>query len=310
MNYKSVTHRIWIFILFAFGIAWLTVLLIRLTGGIANSPDITPGLRIRLTLSMVLIATVYMSAPALANILTRVITHEGWGNTWLRPHFKTGWRYWLATWLLVPLFVFGGMVACYFLFPTQFDPLLERLLQILSAGAAGINPYVIVAQQALQRILYSILINFPLTFGEEFGWRAYLLQKLLPLGLRKSILISEVICCIWHWPLIVMGHNYDLNYPGFPVLGMMAMVWFFISLSCFLSWAVLRSHSVWPAIIGHAVLNGLGGIGYLFTTGEINPLLGPVQWVSLARLPLVFLQCGCCSAHVPCHRVCTFKIIQ
>jgi len=275
MNNHSETRRVWIFILFAFGIAWLTALVIAFTGGIANSPDITPGLRIRLTLATVLIATVYMFAPALANILTRVITHEGWGNTWLRPHFKSSWRYWLATWLLVPLFVVGGVIAYYSLFSAQLDPSLERLRQMLPAGVAAINPYVTVALQALQGILLSVVINFIITFGEEFGWRAYLLQKLLPLGPRKAVLISGVVSGVWHWPVIAMGHNYGFNYPFFPVPGMLAMVWFSIGLSALFSWGTLRSRSVWPAVIGHAVLNGVGGIGILFAGGNIYPLLGP-----------------------------------
>ncbi len=226
-------------------------------------------------LATVLIATVYMSAPALANILTRFITHEGWNNTWLRPHFKSGWPYWLATWLLVPLFVFGGVIAYYFLFPAQFDPSLNRLRLMLPPGTETINPWMIVALQVLQGILLSVVINSPFTFGEEFGWRAYLLQKLLSLGPRKAILISGVIGGVWHWPVIAMGHNYGPNYPGFPVLGMLAMVWFSIGFAALFSWGTLRSRSVWPAVIGHAVLNGLGSIGILFAAGEIIPLLGP-----------------------------------
>jgi len=273
MDNKSEIGRIWIFILFAFSIAWLTALVIAFTGGIANSPLIFP--RLGLRLATVLIAAVYMSAPALANILTRVITREGWDNTWLRPHFRSGWRYWLATWLLVPLFILGGAIAYYCLFPTQFDPSLARIRQILPAGVATLNPWKIVVLQALQGMFLGVLINTPFTFGEEFGWRAYLLQKLLPQGTPRAIFVSGVIVGIWHWPVIALGHNYGINYQGFPVLGMLAMVWFSIGLSFFLSWAVLRAHSVWPAVIGHAVLNGLGGIGILFAAGEINPLLGP-----------------------------------
>lgn len=270
---KFEIRRIWIFILFAFGIAWLTALIIALTGGIVNSPVIVPGMG--LSLALVLMAAVYMFAPALANVITRVITREGWSNTWLRPQIKSGWRYWLAVWLLVPLFVFGGTIAYYLFFPAQFDPSLGRIRQMLPTGAGALNPWLIVALQALQGIFLSVVINSPFTFGEEFGWRAYLLQKLLPLGARRAILISGIIVGIWHWPVIAMGHNYGLNYQGFPVLGMLAMVWFCIGLSCLLSWAVLRAHSVWPAVIGHAVLNGLGSIGILFAAGEINPLLGP-----------------------------------
>ena len=88
-----------------------------------------------------------------------------------------------------------------------------------------------------------VLINTPFTFGEEFGWRAYLLQKLLPQGTRRAIFITGVIAGIWHWPVIALGHNYGIGYPGFPVPGMLVMVWFSIGLSFFLSWAVLRAHS-------------------------------------------------------------------
>ncbi|MCC6146686.1 MAG: CPBP family intramembrane metalloprotease [Anaerolineaceae bacterium] len=273
MGNKFENHHIWIFILLAYVIAWLTALIITLTGGIANSQIIVSGLR--LNLATVLIATVYMSAPALANILTRIITREGWDNTWLRPHFRSGWRYWLATWLLVPLFIWGGAIAYYCLFPAQFDPSLARIRQILPTGVATLNPWKIVVLQALQGMFLGVLINTPFTFGEEFGWRAYLLQKLLPIGTRRAILISGTVVGIWHWPVILMGHNYGLNYAGFPVLGMLAMVWFCIGLSCFLSWVVLRSRSIWPAVIGHAVLNGLGGIGILFAVEETKPLLGP-----------------------------------
>ncbi|MCZ7554206.1 MAG: CPBP family intramembrane metalloprotease [Anaerolineales bacterium] len=273
MKNKSEIHRIWIFILFAFSIAWLAALVIAFTGGIKNSPVIFPGLGLKL--AIVLIASVYMTAPAFANVLTRIVTREGWSNTWLRFHFKSGWRYWLASWLLVPLFVFGGVIAYYLLFPSQFDPSLARIRQVLPAGVVTLNPWVIVALQALQGIVLSVFINAPFTLGEEFGWRAYLLQKLLPIGTRRAVFISGVIIGIWHWPVIAMGHNYGVNYRGFPVLGMLVMVLFCIVLSFFLSWAVLRAQSVWPGVIGHAILNGLGSIGILFAAEEIYPLLGP-----------------------------------
>ena len=77
------TRRIALFLVFAYGIAWAFGLITYLTGGIANSPQLIPGVPI--TLAMVLVATGYMWAPALAHILTRLITHEGWRDTFLRP---------------------------------------------------------------------------------------------------------------------------------------------------------------------------------------------------------------------------------
>ncbi len=72
-----------------FGIAWLTALVIFLTGGIANSPRIG-GI---LSLALILMAVPYMCAPAIANILTRLLTREGWKDTGIRPHFQKGWPY-------------------------------------------------------------------------------------------------------------------------------------------------------------------------------------------------------------------------
>ena len=78
------SRRIIIFLAFAFGIAWITGLVIYLTGGLTNSPQIVPGI----SLALVLLATAYMWAPALGNILTRLITREGWKECGPAPAFQ------------------------------------------------------------------------------------------------------------------------------------------------------------------------------------------------------------------------------
>ena len=98
---------------FAFGIAWITGLIIYLTGGLTNSPQIVPGI----SLALVLLATAYMWAPALGNILTRLITREGWKDVGLRPHFKKGWPYWLAGWFLPAVMTLFGAAVFFVLFP-------------------------------------------------------------------------------------------------------------------------------------------------------------------------------------------------
>src|SRR5512137_1092294 len=104
MDAKLDTRRIILFLGFAFGIAWITGLIIYLNGGLTNSPQIAPGV----SLALVLIAAIYMGAPALGNILTRLITREGWNNMGLRPNFKRGWPYWLAGWFLPAIMTLAG----------------------------------------------------------------------------------------------------------------------------------------------------------------------------------------------------------
>jgi membrane protease YdiL (CAAX protease family) len=268
--------RITLFLIFAFGLAWLTGLVVYLTGGIVNSPEFIRGTKI--TLAYVLIAVVYMWSPGLANIFTRIVTREGWGNNGLRPNFKKSWKYWLAAWLLPPLLVVVGAFVFFLLQPQYFDPGLTTLKSMLPNRGVGfpIPLTLIIVVQMAQGVLISPIINSLFTFGEEFGWRAYLLQKLLPLGPRKAVLILGVIWGIWHAPVIAMGHNYGFNYPLFPWAGIIMMILFTTLLSIFLAWVTLKSNTVWPAVIGHAVINGTAGFAILLAKGNPSTLVGPL----------------------------------
>lgn len=275
MNKPMDVKRIFIFLAFAFGIAWITAGYIYLNGGLSNSPEIVAGSGI--TVAFILIATVYMFSPAIANVLTRILTKEGWEDVYLKPNFRHGWKFWAMGWVLpVILTVLGGVV--YFLaFPGNFDPTLSTLAKMIPENS-GINvPLQVIAIAGIaQSMLISPLINSIFTFGEEFGWRAYLLQKLLPAGRTKALIKLGVIWGVWHAPVIAMGHNYGLEYPGFPWLGILAMIWFCITVGILLSWMALKAKSVWPAVLGHASLNGSAGLAVYFARGNPSTLLGPL----------------------------------
>ena len=261
--------RIRIYIAFAFGIAWLAGLGIYLTGGLAESPY-----------TLLLLTVGYMGAPALAHVLTRLLTREGWQDLYLRPNFRQGWLYWLVCWIAPVLFTFAGMAIFFALFPQYFDPSLS-MVQKMMQGTTGqavpeINPWIIVISQTVTALLIAPILNAIPILGEEFGWRAYLQPKLMPLGGRKAMIWMGVIWGLWHAPIIAMGHNYGLDYPGAPWPGILAMTWFTFVFGTFIGWASLRAGSVWPAVIGHGALNGIAGIYLFFTQGNPNLLLGPV----------------------------------
>jgi membrane protease YdiL (CAAX protease family) len=263
--------RISIYIAFAFGIAWLAALAIQLTGGLKESPY-----------SLLILAVGYMGAPAAANILTRLVTREGWQDLYLRPKFKQGWVYWLICWIAPALFTFLGMAVFFAIFPQYFDPSLTTLQTMMEESAASsgqalpaMDPWVIIISQTVTALLIAPIINALPILGEEFGWRAYLQPKLMPLGGRQAMLWMGLVWGLWHAPIIAMGHNYGLNYPGAPWLGILAMIWVMFLLGTFLGWAVLRAGSVWPAVIGHGAFNGIAGIFVFLTRGEPNLILGP-----------------------------------
>jgi membrane protease YdiL (CAAX protease family) len=268
--------RLSIFLAFAFGLAWVIGLVIYLTGGINNSPEIITGSKI--TLAFVLVTIGYMWAPALANIFTRLVTKQGWNDLYLKPAFKINWKFWLAAWVLPALITVVGGVIYFLIFPNQFDGNLSTLQQMIKSSSPGleVNPWLIVSGQLVAAILVAPVINSFFTFGEEFGWRGYLLPNLLPLGENKAYLISGIIWGLWHAPVIAMGHNFGLDYPGFPWLGILVMTWFCILAGTFLGWLSTRAGSVWPAVIGHAAINGIAGLPILFMLGKPNMLLGPM----------------------------------
>jgi membrane protease YdiL (CAAX protease family) len=91
------------------------------------------------------------------------------------------------------------------------------------------------------------------TFGEEYGWRGYLLPRLLPLGeIRASVLLG-VIWGVWHLPLLLAG----LNYPGVNIfLAIIVFIFATVALSFTYTWFyVASSGSVLVAAVFHASTN-------------------------------------------------------
>ncbi|AZH27104.1 CPBP family intramembrane metalloprotease [Haloplanus aerogenes] len=268
-------RRVAVFCLVAFGLAWSVAVAIYLTGGLRDSPVLveTP----RITLAIALLSTGYMWAPAVANALTRFVTDEGWTDLGLRPR-RREWPLWIAAWIGPALLILVGVGVYALLFPARVDPTfgtLRAALGLPEGTPLPLSPPVLVALVLVQAVVISPLINSLFTFGEEFGWRGYLLPKLLPLGWRRAVVVSGVVWGVWHWPVIAMGYNYGVGYPGAPWTGLLAMTWFTVVVGAFLAWVTVRAGSVWPAVVGHAAVNGIGSIGLLFVSGNPTPLLGP-----------------------------------
>jgi uncharacterized protein len=104
--------------------------------------------------------------------------------------------------------------------------------------------------------LMLLLIALPITlftFGEEYGWRGYLLPRLLPLGEIRASVFLGVIWGVWHLPLLLAG----LNYPGVNVwLAIIIFTFVTVALSFTYTWFyVASSGSVLVAAVFHASTN-------------------------------------------------------
>jgi membrane protease YdiL (CAAX protease family) len=262
--------RIYIFLAIAYSLSIVLALVIYLNGGIFFKFPFT------LTPLAMALMSLLMFTPSIAHIATRLITREGWSNMLLRPNFRRGWPFYLAALFLPALAAIVGGAVYYLLFPGRFDPSMTYARE--TWGLVPIIPATNVWTFLLTTTPLLIVLSLPslyLPFGEEFGWRAYLLPKLLPLGARKAALLIGAIWAIWHWPYVFMGYEYWHNYWGAPVVGPLLWVVICMFLSTFLTWVTLRSGSVWPAALGHGVINASATLMLYFTRAEPQYLLGP-----------------------------------
>ena len=95
-------------------------------------------------------------------------------------------------------------------------------------------------------------------FGEEIGWRGFLLPLLTEeLGIQKAVLLNGILWGIAHAPLVCFGLNYTGDYPGAPWYGILMMVLFATSTGIFLSDLTLKSRSIFPACIAHGAINAI-----------------------------------------------------
>jgi hypothetical protein len=108
--------RIYIFVAIVYGSSLMIALIVILSGGYYLSyPTIVN------PLAVVLIGELLMLAPAVANVLTRAITREGFLNSLLRPNFRHGWPFYLAALFMPILAILIGGAIYYLLFPSRFD---------------------------------------------------------------------------------------------------------------------------------------------------------------------------------------------
>jgi uncharacterized protein len=122
----------------------------------------------------------------------------------------------------------------------------------------------------LPALLTGFFIGWPAFFGEEFGWRGYLQDRLFPLmGGYKGVLVLGIIWGLWHSAIIVAGYNY----PGQPLLGNVLMVLFTIVMGIIFSYAVLKTESIWIAVLLHMVVDTIDPLAGSYITMSTDPVL-------------------------------------
>ncbi len=122
----------------------------------------------------------------------------------------------------------------------------------------------------IQSLIAGITINALFAFGEESGWRGFLLNEMKEMGFWKSSIIIGFIWGLWHSPIIAMGHNY----PQHPKTGILMMIIFCILYSPIFTYTRIKTKSVIGPSILHGSLNATAGITIMFLKGGNDLTIG------------------------------------
>jgi len=298
---KTDWRLVWIFYGVCFGLVSLIALGLSLAG--ANFSVTGAQLTFQFT-----IAFLYMPAPLISALIAERVGRR-------RPLIRTtfaGFGRKLPRLLLTYLVLSAAVYVAYLLFAFVFGNVvhvpgagdlvtsqagLARNVSTMFAAIAqgrGLEPptaeslnmpplaslYVIALVGGL---FAGVTINGLFAFGEEYGWRGFLMDELRPLGAVRANLLTGVLWGLFHAPIILLGFNFE----PYRIPGIFMMVVLCTPFS-FLLWRARQytDSLLIPAML-HGAFNAYAGFFLLLLVGR-NPLVSlPVGLLGAAALALV-----------------------
>lgn len=270
------TKGVLTFLLVSFGLAWATILVAHFGWGLSMSD---PG-------EQLLVVAPIAFAPAIAAVVVRRwVTREGFRDACLRPRARAAWRYYLVAWA-GPVLVLAATVGL-----AMATGLYRPDLSSPRAAIASLE----LEPVGLLLMLAAPVVLVPAFWGEEFGWRSYLQQRVSRSPLRAA-LITGVIWAAWHYPLVFTDYT---DYPD-PFLGIVMWTLLIVSQAIILAWLFRRSGTVWVPCLAHAGNNMIiGGLtpALLVEGGGLGPYqVGLLELAPLALLGVWIVSTGRLSA--------------
>src|SRR5215208_3524101 len=192
---------------------------------------------------------VHMFTPLLATLLMLLVvardgyTKAGWAVLGLQ---RAGLRAWGLA-LLVPFLILGFGYSVVWL--TDIASLAMPASGILSG----------LPLQLVMGIVMSSLVGF----GEEVGFRGYLLPQLAVLGRGRALLLSGLLHAIWHLPILLLTPYYH------DARNLLIVVPLFLTTltlaGVFYGDLRLTTNSVWPSTLAHGAFNAFWSTFTAFT---------------------------------------------
>jgi len=281
------------FVVLALVLAWAAALPLWFTGGVASP-------------LFVILVPLMMFTPAIAAVIVILAMRAvpkgqrlRFLGIWpLRPAKRVVWMTVLG--LFAPFFLIVATVFVAALCGwVQLDLVhFSGYAQILEASVPAGTPLPPAGAAILAQLLLipfaAATVNAFVAFGEELGWRGFLVPALRPLGTWPALLISGAVWGVWHAPIVLLGYNFG----RYDITGVLFMTAGCIAWGILLGWLRLRSASVWPAVFAHGMMNACAAIiGLLYAAGTTYDMalagpLGVAGWIVCAVVVVLLVVTG------------------
>lgn len=246
------------FLILAFGCAWVPWFAVYLAGGSLDDPVIQ------------LLTAAFVPALA-ACVVRRWITRQGFRGSGLRLNLRGSWWHYAAA-VTIP---WGVLI-----------------LAVLLAAAAGVwTPHAMSGSSWLYLAagpLVCIALS-PIFWGEEYGWTAYLRDRLVPGRPVLTTFLTGLVWGVWHWPLPWVGYFGGDAPVSDAVWGMLWWLPLSILLEFLIGWLWSETASVWPGAMLHAGTNMVASLGMTMVFGDAVGITGTTVLLCAALLPFVLL---------------------
>ena len=229
-----------------------------------------------------IITQLFSFSPAIACLITRAVTKEGFGDMKLHFNFRGNFRWYLLAFAL-PLVCFSASQ----LLPVIISGYGSRLSGFTADNVLSVI-FILMGQSAV--VSAGLL-------GEELGWRGYMNRKLEPLvGTLGTCLIGGIIWGLWHFPIDIsnyLGGSGSFSFSMKLAFGRLVLLTCF---GVFLMWLTKKTDSIFPAVVAHFMFNASqNAIMELFMQSDIpedtdlGKLADVFQYVPMAVLAVIFM---------------------
>lgn len=225
------------------------------------------------TTGSTIIAVGYMFIP----MIVAFVVEKRSGNANIKKDLGINFRvnkWFVISWLLMPVLAFATFGISLLLPEIHYSPDMSGFFEQLSSSVSEekleqmrqsmdtlpVHPLWL---SLIQGLIAGATVNAIAGFGEELGWRGFLVKEFRNFSFIKASLLIGFIWGIWHAPMVLMGHNY----PQHPVIGVFMMTAWCILLSPLFLYFRLKGGSVIQSAIMHGTLNATYGLSVMMVAG-------------------------------------------